>query len=126
MGLVGGGATEVAGKISDLVAKWIPDTAQRAEATKALNEAFNSARAHDTPANSGIQIVDALVNGVNRMIRPGVTIGLIGGVLGWWDLPDPKGIDPVYFHFTEIVLLFWFGGRALFKDLPAMMKYLKR
>jgi len=29
-------------------------------------------------------------------------------------------------RYGETILIFWFGGRALFKDLPAMLKYLKK
>jgi hypothetical protein len=56
---------------------------------------------------------------VNRLIRPFVTIWLIGGFSGWWKLPDIKEIDPVWFQIFMIVITFWFGGRVLLKDLPA-------
>ncbi len=128
--LMTGGGPGVISELAGIVAEYIPNEQQRQEFMTKIETRFNesqqSARSHDSPMNSGLQVMDALVNGINRMIRPAVTIGLLGGVLGWWALPDPKGINPIYFHFTEIVLLFWFGGRALFKDLPAMIKYLKK
>lgn len=55
---------------------------------------------------------------VNRWIRPGITIWLIGGFSGWWKLPDVDQIDPVWFQIFMIVITFWFGGRVLLKDLP--------
>lgn len=117
-------------EISTVVEKWYPGAEKNHEMAQEIAAMYmksqESARGHDTPMWSGIALLDGMVNGVNRLIRPGVTIGLVGGVMGWWQLPAPEGIDPVYFHFTEITLLFWFGGRALFKDLPAMLKYLKR
>lgn len=66
----------------------------------------------ETTANTSIDIF-------NRLIRPFVTVWLIGGFSGWWQLPDTKSIDPVWFQIFMIVITFWFGGRVLLKDLPA-------
>lgn len=60
-----------------------------------------------------------LVDAANRGIRPGVTVWLIGGFVGWWKFPDPGAVDPFYHQLLLIVLTFWFGGRVLLKDLPA-------
>jgi hypothetical protein len=65
----------------------------------------------ETVANTSIDIF-------NRMIRPFVTIWLIGGFSGWWKLPDTGKIEPVWFQIFMIVITFWFGGRVLLKDLP--------
>jgi hypothetical protein len=54
----------------------------------------------------------------NRLVRPFVTIWLIGGFSGWWKLPDTTQLDPVWFQIFMIVITFWFGGRVLLKDLP--------
>lgn len=66
----------------------------------------------DTVANTSIDLF-------NRLIRPFVTMWLIGGFSGWWRLPDTQSIDPVWFQIFMIVITFWFGGRVLLKDLPA-------
>lgn len=66
----------------------------------------------DIVANTSIDIF-------NRMIRPFVTVWLIGGLSGCWQLPDTKSVDAVWFQMFLIVLTFWFGGRVLLKDLPA-------
>jgi len=132
--LIGGGATAPIKAISDIVGKWVPDVETRNNLEKELGEQYQaataSARAHDTPMQSGdnpvAQIFDSLVNGVNRLIRPTITIGLFGGIIGWWNLPKLDNVDPMILVYGETVLLFWFGGRALFKDLPAMLKYLKK
>jgi len=131
--LAGGAAkagVEVAEGVAGIVEKWVPGADKKHEMAKEITDMVmqsqDSARKHDTPMNTGLSLLDGLVNGVNRLIRPGVTIGLIGGIMGWWPLPPPEGINPIYFHFTEMALIFWFGGRALFKDLPAMLKYLKK
>lgn len=62
---------------------------------------------------------DGAVDIVNRWIRPGMTLWLIGGMSGWWELPNTGSIDPVWFQIFLIVVTFWFGGRVLLKDLPA-------
>lgn len=61
---------------------------------------------------------DTSVDMVNRWIRPGVTLWLIGGLSGCWKLPDTSTVDPVWFQIFMIVITFWFGGRVLLKDLP--------
>lgn len=66
----------------------------------------------ETVANTSIDIF-------NRLIRPFITVWLIGGFSGWWHLPETKTIDPVWFQIFMIVVTFWFGGRVLLKDLPA-------
>lgn len=76
------------------------------------------ARSFAAPLNIPGNIFDSLVDGFNRLIRPGVTTWLIGGFCHWWELPKPKDIDPYWMQVFLIVLTFWFGGRALLKDLP--------
>lgn len=122
---VGGSAkagVEVAGGIADIVERWRPGDAKNVEMTEQLtnlvNTSYDSARRHDSPMNSGIPIVDALVNGVNRLIRPWVTITIIGSLFGYWDLPPPQSIEPEYWVMVQVVLGFWFGGRLVTKDLP--------
>lgn len=121
---------ETAGKISDIVEKWHPGVEKKHEMTQEirgfLEESTENARKHDQPMNSGIAWVDALVNGVNRLIRPWVTIEIVGSLFGYWDLPPPESIDPQYWSAGMIVLGFWFGGRFIVKDVPTMLKSLMR
>ena len=127
----GGGSSgkSMATEVADIVERWAPsEQAKHAMLTElaALDmSAQDSARKHDQPQNSGIPIIDALVNGLNRLIRPGITIGIIGGLIGWWRLPDPGVADPMFWRYGEIIIGFWFGSRTLFKDLPAAVKYLR-
>ncbi len=133
MGLVmgggGSGGGEALKRVDSIINRYAPGIIGKDEMVKELiemgQEGYSSARAHDSPQNSGIKIVDAAVNGVNRLIRPGVTIGLIGGLFGWWEMPDPDGIDPRYWDMLQIVMVFWFGGRAIFSDLPKALGYLR-
>jgi hypothetical protein len=127
-----GGGGEAAGKLvaqaDTIVSRYAPGITGKDEMVKELLElgqaGYDSARAHDQPQNTGIKIVDALVNGVNRLIRPGITLGLIGGLFGWWAMPDPESMDPRYWDLLQITLVFWFGGRAVFSDLPKALSYL--
>jgi len=119
-------ATDVAGGVADIVERWNPGEGKKhemqMEVANFLENSIADARKHDAPMNSGIAIIDSLVNGINRMIRPWVTITVIGHMFGHWDLPPPDSIDPKYWDITLIVLAFWFGGRALLKDLPQAIK----
>lgn len=130
---LGGTAKSVestANGIADIVERWRPGEGKKHEMTMEINEFLHKtvadARAHDSPMNSGISIVDALVNGVNRLIRPWVTITVIGSLFGYWELPPPASIDPQYWTITQIILGFWFGGRFLVKDIPQAIKSVVR
>jgi hypothetical protein len=125
----GGGAAELIDKADSIVSRYAPGITGKDQMVKELLQlgggGYDSARAHDAPMASGVRVVDALVNGVNRSIRPGVTIGLIGGLFGWWALPSPESIDERYWGLLEVVMIFWFGGRAIFQDLPKALSYVK-
>jgi len=131
--LIGGAAQAglgVANGISDIVERWKPGDAKNHEMAMELNKlvesSYDSARKHDQPMNSGLPILDGIVNGINRLIRPWVTITVIGSLFGYWELPPPDSIDPEYWVMAKIILGFWFGGRAVFKDLPTMIKNIRK
>ena len=131
--LIGGAAEAglgVANGISDIVERWKPGDAKNhemaMEISKLVETSYDSARKHDQPMNSGIPMLDAIVNGINRLIRPWVTVTVIGSLFGYWDLPPPDQIDPEYWVMAKIILGFWFGGRAVFKDLPAAVRNLRK
>lgn len=69
--------------------------------------------------------LDVVVDGVSRLIRPGVTVWLVGSFMGFWKLPDPGLVDPYWQNVFMLVLTFWFGGRALLKDLPAAVRAMR-
>ena len=118
--------TDMSNGIADIVERWKPGEAKKHEMQQEINEfvhkTVSDARKHDQPMNSGIAIIDAVVNGVNRLIRPWVTITVIGSLFGYWELPPPQSIDPQYWTITQIILGFWFGGRFLVKDIPQAIK----
>src|SRR3990167_3956826 len=62
---------------------------------------------------------NVLVDCSNRLVRPGVTLWIIGGFIGWWPLPRTDEISEFWQNTFWLVMTFWFGGRALLKDLPS-------
>jgi len=140
VGFFGGGAASagmgVANGIADIVERWRPGDAKNVEFTKELttlvNDSYDSARKHDAPMQSGLPIIDALVNGVNRLIRPWITITVIGSLFGlgkhwsYFDLPPPENIAPEYWVMAQIILGFWFGGRMITKDIPAALRFIRK
>ena len=57
---------------------------------------------------------DSFVDGINRLVRPIVTYGLLAAVLGFITVPT-KINDNIWTPLT-VVLAFWFGGRLLKRD----------
>ena len=119
-------ATEVAGGIADIVERWNPGEGKKQEmqmeVANFLEKSIADARKHDQPMNSGLPLLDGIVNGINRLIRPWVTVTVLGSLFGYWDLPPPDSIAPQYWDMALIVLGFWFGGRFLIKDIPQAIK----
>ncbi|HLB49831.1 MAG TPA: hypothetical protein VJL59_22670 [Anaerolineales bacterium] len=68
---------------------------------------------------------NVLVDCSNRLVRPGVTLWIIGGFIGWWPLPKTDEISEFWQNTFWLVMTFWFGGRALLKDLPAAVKLMR-
>ena len=131
---LGGGAAKaglnIAGGIADIVERWNPGDSKNVQFTKELtsvvNASYDSARRHDAPMQSGVRWLDGVVNGVNRLIRPWVTITVIGSLFGYWNLPPTQNVAPEYWVMVQIVLGFWFGGRLVTKDIPAALGYLRK
>lgn len=116
--LFGGGGAET-------VAKTVDDLHYSGE-EKAADDAKDlaSARAFAAPSNQP-GFINQLVDAVNRGIRPWVTIELCLRWFGYKSFPDVQGVDPFWVTMTWLVLTFWFGGRALLKDLPAAVKAIR-
>lgn len=114
---------------ADIVERWLPGSEKKAEISmaidKTINDAVTQARSYN-PGDVKNPLLNDVANFAARMIRPGVTIGLLGGVWGWWPLPTTEQIEPLVLGWVETVLVFWFGGRTLLKDLPAAIMYLKQ
>lgn len=125
-------AVKTAEGVADIVERWKPSEAARHQMSmdlhKLVNDSLASARSYDPRSSGGGlagEIFNVFVDGLSRLIRPGVTIILIGGVFGWWQLPPPRSIDPVYMEWTYTVVAFWFGSRTIFKDIPSLLAHIK-
>lgn len=126
---VTGGAGDTLKAGAEIVEKWFPGAEKKHEIAldidNAIAQSHADARSHDAKIGAVTGWFNNFVNGINRLVRPAVTVGLVGGVAGFWELPSTGDVDPVILAYTEIVLIFWFGGRALFKDLPSVIKYVR-
>jgi len=122
--LFGGDAV---GKVADLVDDF--NYSDQEQAADDLAET-KQARAFAAPGQGKQGTIRDVVDAYNSFIRPGITTWLVGGFMGWWQLPQPDAIDPFWLNIFMIVVTFWFGGRVLLKDLPnavnAIMAFRKR
>jgi hypothetical protein len=114
------GMDKVVEKGADLIDEAMDTGQERAErdATDTVSARAMTAPSHNT-------WFDALVDGVSRLVRPGVTLWLIGGFIGWWPLPETGTISEYWQNVFLLVITFWFGGRAILKDLPAAIRMMK-
>lgn len=69
--------------------------------------------------------INQVADAANRLVRPGVTLWLCGGFIGWWQMPAANTLSEYWQNVFMLVLTFWFGGRALLKDLPAAIKLIR-
>lgn len=83
------------------------------------------ARKFATPGEP-LGFIGQVVNGANHIIRPWITFELMSGLFGYRQLPDISGIDPLWMKLIIIVITFWFGGRMVVKDLPALIDAVRK
>lgn len=128
----GGGAeavTKVGNGVANIVERWKPGAEKRhkidSEQEEQAQASTASAREHDAPMQ-GNTWFDTCVNGINRLIRPGVTIYFMLALDGTYVEIKTDHLDATVLMWIGIVIGFWFGGRALLKDLPSAIAYLKR
>jgi hypothetical protein len=115
------GSTGTAEKALDLADKAIDTSQERSERdTQDLDSARQFAGVSGQPG-----FVNQLVDATNRLVRPGVTLWLVGGFIGWWTLPRAEIISEYWQNIFMVVLTFWFGGRAILKDLPSAIKLMR-
>jgi len=79
-------------------------------------------RMQSASGNTGF---DVLVNCFARMVRPMITFWLMGGLIGWWTFPPIERVSAFHQSLIYLCFTFWFGGRAITKDIPAFLKALK-
>lgn len=127
-GFFAGGAMEVVERGADIAERWMPGDEKKhhmaLEIDEAIEKGVDNARKFAAPGETHTWW-DSLANGLNRLVRPLTTLGFLGGLFGLWQLPQTGDTDPMVLTWIGIVMTFWFGGRALLKDLPAAIKYLR-
>ncbi len=119
----------IVNSISNIVDRFVPSAKTRQENSeqdkKAIAESQDNARSMEFKSHDSW--FDIFVDGINRLIRPVITIGVISIIFGWVEQPDLNNIHPVILEVALIVISFWFGGRFVVKDLmPAIDKWQER
>ena len=121
-------AISSAERVADIVERWKPSEEKKHEMSleieKLVNESQNSARRMAIASHN--TWFDVLVDGLNRLVRPWITVWLFGGLVGWWTLPSPGQVDPFFLNAFYTILVFWFGGRAVLKDLPKALSIIRK
>lgn len=124
---------------AELIDKFVQTPDEKAAAQKALlelgdraeersqkamqnaREAYMAEFKHGSHSNK----FDSFVDGMNRLVRPVVTYGLLLAVFGVFEVPETIN-DNIWTPLT-VVLAFWFGGRLLKRDGGAeVLKGLKK
>jgi len=116
----GGSGGKVLEKGADLADKAFHTEQEKTETDQ---QDLADARAMQMPTHGSW--FDVLVDGLARIVRPGVTLWIIGGFIGWWPLPNTDQISDYWENTFWLILTFWFGGRAILKDLPAAIALMR-
>lgn len=119
------------GGLSAIVEKWAPTAADKVALTEDVQAHVDSevaaARSFNptSAATSGIPLfINVITDAITRLIRPIVTVVFLGGMFGWWNL-ETRSLDPFVVTWGQGIMAFWFGTRAVFKDIPGFIKDLK-
>lgn len=127
---VASAVVETAKGVADIVERWAPsDAAKHAmymDVHAKLTEAVNAARSYDprSPATrAATEFINVVVDAANRMIRPGLAILTTGAVFGWWRV-ETSTLDPIVLAWAEGIGMFYFGIRAITRDIPSLIKML--
>lgn len=73
----------------------------------------------------GLIFLDVLVDAAARIVRPWVTVHVLGAFFGYWELATAT-LTPLQESMVYLVFTFWFGGRAIMKDIPQMLKAFRK
>ena len=101
------------------------DEAVHTDQEKAVQDSKDTNDARIIPvAPSHNTWFDALVDGLNRLVRPAFAFWCFGVLVGFWG-EKIKDISPEAMNLILLVVTFYFGGRAILKDLPSVIKSLR-
>ncbi len=116
----------VVGSISDVVNEWMPSqTSKNKQSIEDLKAGDASqAAAYGLVLKSHDSWFDILVDGLNRLPRPMLTLWVFGILANWWNAPDLTNVHPMLLNIVWTIITFWFGSRVVLKDMPsAIMAY---
>lgn len=126
--LLGGSVTKVIESGADIAERWFPGDEKKHEMAMEIDEAIAggvaAARLY-APTTGTTTWVDSIANSLNRLVRPVTTFGFLGGLFGFWDLPQTGDVDPMVLYWIGGIFTFWFGMRTLVKDVPDLVKLMK-
>lgn len=116
--------------VSDIVERWAPSDKAKHEMEQQVNELLAkstaAARTYD-PRTTGTsfysEFINTTIDGLTRLIRPGMTLLIIGAVFGWWHV-ETQTLDPIVLAWAEGIGAFWFGMRSITRDIPSLIKVL--
>ena len=125
--IFGGSDKGIVEQVSDVADKWVPSATTQhkmeIEDAKAGDESQASARSMVIPSHDSW--VDVIVDGMNRLVRPLMTYWVVGILWGWVRPPDLSNIHPMMWNIIWTIITFWFGSRLIFKDIPALISWVK-
>lgn len=117
-GLFGGGKTTEK-------AMEIADEAFHTEQEKADTDQKDLSDARAMQMATHNSFIDVIVDAINRLIRPWLTVEVAAMMLGYRPVPDLAKVDDFWKSLFYIIVTFWFSGRVLLKDLPSVIKALR-
>ena len=122
---IGGSTTQnvsaLAKTANDIASQWINNPEQRqAEIDKLMAAAetdLASARStyNALPGDTGFS---AIADGINKLVRPVLAIGVIAILYHWWPAPDLSKVPGWMQSLGYAVFGYYFGVVSLFHDLP--------
>lgn len=114
------GGSKAAEKVTEMV-----DESFYTDQEKSIQDAVdtNDAGARES-GPSGTTWFNAFVDGFNRLPRPAFAIWAFGELVGWWNVAMAT-ITAEKMNLIILIITFYFGGRALLKDLPSVIKSLR-
>ena len=121
---------ETASGVADIVERWKPSEKAKHEMARenlADEAGYTEAARKYEPKTQGSskfsEYINVVIDGLNRLIRPGAAILLLGATFGMWDV-QVETRDPAVLGWTEAVVGFYFGVRAITQDIPKFIKAL--
>lgn len=128
-GSTAGGLVDAGAKVASTVGEFVSTPKDReqfaGDLVNAESRDLQSARFYGAPGDHGTAF-DVLVDGIIRLIRPFIAIDVLGGWNHWWALPSLDSFSPFQQWAIETVIVFYFGGRFVTKDLPVAVAALIR